>query len=461
VSISNKNVDEFQDLLLSAEQIQQLALSQGADEVVVSISSSVSNELSQRAGKVETCKQARSMGISIRLLVDGKYSVHSASDPSPASMKPFLKRAIDATHYLEEDPHRAMLPQAEMGASDVSQLELYDDSWQTRSPEERRSELEALEQACLAEAENSTAQLRSITAHIWDSSSRSALLFSNGHAAGWKRSSFGHGAEITLVEQKKKEDGTEIERLPEAYNFYSARQLNSLPKKAEVAAGLLERGERRVGSSAIESEQLPILLENRAAGRIIGMILSPLGGGSIYEKRSCMLDKIGEKIASSALTIYDDPLVLQGLGSSPYTGDGLAKTRTPLITNGVLQNYLLGLYNARRLNMEVTTGGSTSNIIIEPGRRSEQEILASLPKIVRIEGFLGGNANPLTGDFSYGITGTLFEHGEPTSKLSEMNISGNIFTLLDHFIEPADNTWSFSSYRVPSLLFDAIQLSGL
>ena len=111
------------------------------------------------------------------------------------------------------------------------------------------------------------------------------------------------------------------------------------------------------------------------------------------------------------------------------------------------------------MGMNPTTGGS-SNLVMQPGARSPSEIARSLPQAIRVEGFLGGNANPTSGDFSYGIHGTLLEHGEPVQSLSEMNISGNLFELLDHYVEAANDPWGFGSWRVPTLRFDDIQFSG-
>ena len=97
---------------------------------------------------------------------------------------------------------------------------------------------------------------------------------------------------------------------------------------------------------------------------------------------------------------------------------------------------------------------------MEPGKRSPIEIARSLPKAIRVEGFLGGNANPTSGDFSFGIHGTLLENGEPVQSLSEMNISGNLFELLDNYVESANDSWRFGAWRVPTLRFDNIQFSG-
>ena len=88
------------------------------------------------------------------------------------------------------------------------------------------------------------------------------------------------------------------------------------------------------------------------------------------------------------------------------------------------------------------------------------EILKELPRAIRVESFLGGNSNITTGDFSYGISGTLFEYGEKVKGLSEMNVSGNLFTFLPKWLCSANNPWEYSSFRVPSLLFDDMQFSG-
>lgn len=449
------------DLLHQAQVIQDIALELGTDEVTVSIGSTVYTQMSQREGLLEKCEQSRSIGVHVSLLVDGKYSSHSTSDPSPRSMTPFLQRAIDATKYLEEDPHRGHLPREQMGIADISALDALDSYWSERTAEERKKDLQNLENSCVSYAQtHAKYPVRSVTAHVWDSYSKSVALFSNGHCCGWGRTSFGHGAELTLVENKNLEDGSTQERLPEAYDFYSARHFEDLPTIENIAQNLLLRGHRRVGSSAIASEQLPMLLENRSVGRLLRAVLGPLAANNIYEKRSCMIDKKGTQIASKNLSLYENPLLPRGVGSTPYSGDGMEKKQAPIIQDGVLCDYFIDVYNGRRLGM-VPNALGTSNVIIEPSEQSVASILQSLPKCIRVESFLGGNSNALTGDFSFGITGTLFEHGEAVQGVSEMNISGNIFELLQKYQQAANDVWTFGSYRTPSLLFDAIQFSGI
>ena len=137
----------------------------------------------------------------------------------------------------------------------------------------------------------------------------------------------------------------------------------------------------------------------------------------------------------------------------------LAKPRT-IIKDGVLESYYIGVYYGRKLDCAPTTG-SRSNWVIPPGSRSVEEIARDLPRAIWVDGFMGGNSNPVSGDFSFGIRGMLLEHGEPVQSLSEMNVSGNLLSLLEQLVEVANDPWDYSSLVTPSLVFDQVQFSGL
>ncbi len=194
-------------------------------------------------------------------------------------------------------------------------------------------------------------------------------------------------------------------------------------------------------------------------GSLLKVLIGPLSGTSIYEQRSCLADHLGKKIGAAAFQLFDDPLIPRAPGSSPHDGDGLPSQRRPIVENGVLKLFFINVYNGRRMGVPPTTGGA-SNLVIPPGARSEAEIVAGLGRAIKVEGFLGGNSNPTSGDFSFGINGSLIEGGALQGPVSEMNVSGNLFELLERFVEAADAPWIYSSWRSPSLLFDDIQFSG-
>jgi len=131
-----------------------------------------------------------------------------------------------------------------------------------------------------------------------------------------------------------------------------------------------------------------------------------------------------------------------------------------MVEKGVLNEYYIDWYRSRKLGVEPTTG-SPSNLILPPGKRSVAEIMKDLGRGIVINGFIGGNSNSNTGDFSIGITGRLLEKGEFTQAVSEMNIADNHLQFWNKLAEAANDPWTYSSWHMPSLVFTDVVVSGL
>jgi PmbA protein len=438
------------DLLHIARRAVEQARAAGAQEAVASASRGVSVELSQREGLLEQATESRSASLGIRLLVDERYSSHGTSDLRPEAVAVFIQRAVAASRLLEPDPDRALPPAEACGLAEGVELDSYSEAQEALASPERRALVAALEAAVLARRER--AALRSTTAYAGDSRSVSAVVFSNGFEGSSASTSFGYGATITLEEPGGK--------LPEASTGYSASHAEDLPDLDAVAEDAWERALRRLDSRPVPSGRYPMLLENRAVGRILGMLLGPMSGSALHYGRSCLAGKLGKRVAAEGFQLLDDPHIVRGAGSRRFDADGFPTARRVLVRDGVLQCYLLNQYFARKLDMAATTGG-TSNLVIPPGSRSPHAIATDLPRAIRVESFLGGNANSTTGDFSFGIRGTLLERGEPAQSVSEMNIAGNLFELYERYREAADDVRRYGTSRVPSVLFDDVQFSGV
>lgn len=432
-----------------AARVVARAQALGAQEVSVGVSEGTQTEISRRDGRVEQASEASSRRLSIALLVDDKFSTHGTSDLRPDALDTFLQRAVVATRLLEPDPARA-LPPAELcgrGATEAA-LDHYDPQWLERTAGDRGADAAALEEAVLA---HKAADFVSATVYTSDGQGRYVHATSHGFADVTEGAWFAHGATVTLSD----EGG----RRPEGSAFYATRYLADLPGVDDVATDAYERAHEAVGSAPIASGRYPMILLNRVAGRILGTLAGPLSGGAIHHGRSCLADKLGDRIGSDALTILDDPTIPRGLGSTPWDDDLMVATPRTIVDGGVLKAHYLSMYYARKLERDPTTG-SRSNWVLPPGDEAWRDLAAAYPKAILVTGFLGGNANPLTGDFSYGIRGRLVENGEPTAKLSEMNVTGNVLTLFHQLVARADDPWMYSSTRSPSLVFEDVQFSG-
>ena len=169
---------------------------------------------------------------------------------------------------------------------------------------------------------------------------------------------------------------------------------------------------------------------------------------------------IARKIGSDIFTLVDDPHIAGAMGSKLYDGDGFATKKRTMIGNGVLKEYYIDWYRSRKLGVEPTTGG-TSNLVLPPGKRPVEDIMKDLGRGILINGFIGGNSNSNTGDFSIGITGTLFEKGEPVQAVAEMNIADNHLEFWNKFSEAANDPWTYSGWIMPSLVFTDVVVSGV
>lgn len=436
-------------LLDLASDVVKDALSLGADEASVSVSKGSHATIVRRDGQVEQATEATTMGLAVGLFIDGRSSSHSTSDLRPDALRDFLERAIAATSYLEPDADRRQPDAALCGrGSTEAELDQDDPTWSDRTPADR-GELAARMEAALDQVRTDDV----ISGSTWcaDGRSTSVRVMSNGFSGEHTSAGFSLGGDVTLDDGQGKR--------PEAGAYFGSRHLADLPEVDHIAREVMERARERIGAKPIESGTYPLILLNRAAGRVLGMLGGPLSGASLFEKRSCLDGRLGTRIGSDVLTLVDDPTIPRGLGSRPWDGDALVATPRTIIDKGVLNSYYIDVYYGRRLGMDPTTG-SRSNWIVPPGERSWQELTRGYDKAILVNSFLGGNNNGITGDFSFGIRGLLIENGEISAPLSEMNVSGNLLELLPKLAAVANDPWKWSGTRSPTLIFEDVDFSG-
>jgi PmbA protein len=437
-----------ESILDLAERVVAYAKKAGADEVGCTVSEGTHVTIQRRGGKVEQATEATTRGLSLSVLKDDRYSSNSTSDLRPEALEAFVERAVASTAYLEPDPARRQPDGARCGRGVTEeQLDQLDPRWSDRTAADRASFAEALESELRALHRDDVV---SSAVYSADGFGRSIRVMSNGFTGEDEGAWFAAGGEMTLAEGEKR---------PESAAYFAARHLSDLPDLPAIAAEIDRRTRERLGAGPVASGAYPMLLNRRAAGRILGMLAGPLSGGSLQQGRSCLADLLGEKLGSDAFTLIDDPTLPRGLGSRPWDGDGFRSRPRTLFENGVLKEYNIGHYHATKLGVEATSGGR-SNWVVPPGDRSFAEMAADLPRAIEVTGFLGGNSNGATGDFSLGIRGVLWENGSPSRSLAEMNVSGNLRTLFQQLVEVGNDPWTFSSVRSPTLLFRDVQFSG-
>jgi PmbA protein len=230
--------------------------------------------------------------------------------------------------------------------------------------------------------------------------------------------------------------------------------------KDGIGEKALERTLRKLGQGKIASGKYPMIVDNMNAGRLLSPLISAILGSSIQQKTSFLLDKLSEKVLSDRVTLIDEPHWSGKRGARYFDGEGVKTRRLPVFEEGVLKTYYIDTYHGNKLGMSPTISGP-SILTIGMGERGVEGLVSSLAKGILVTGFNGGNTNSSTGNYSFGVEGFLIEGGKLSLPISEMNITGNMLTLWNRLLEIGNDVRESSSWRIPSLMFDDVDFSGL
>lgn len=431
------------------EYILKAAKNAGADDCKVIFSKRRFVEMSHRDHKLEEVKEATSQNIGMDVFVNQRFSTQTTVDLRQESLDMFVRNAIETTKLLEEDPYRCLPdPRYYEGRQDI-ELEMSDNGYETVTPELRLTMTRELEDSC---REAGGDKVVSITSGVYDEFSDVVILTSNGFQGHEQKTMFHSGVGMTAQD--------EGDRRPAGWDFAGSRSIKGLPAARDIGKQAAARTLELLGAKKIATETLPVIIDNRCVGNVLGNYVWAMNGAALQQKSSFLEHKKGEKTGSGVFTLIDDPFIVGGMGSRLFDGEGFAAQKRVMVDQGVLKEYFIDWYRSRKLGVEPTAGGP-ANLILPPGERSVAEIMKDLGRGILINGFIGGNSNPNTGDFSIGITGTLFENGEPAQAVAEMNIAGNHLQFWHKLTEAANDPWPYSSWRLPSLVFSDVVVSGM
>jgi PmbA protein len=438
------------DLLSITRKAAELALAKGAYEAAAGAYRARHVEVAWRDGRVEKVTEATTRGLGLDLYVDGRYASVSTSDLREEALARFVADAVALARTLAPDPYRK-LPDPELyrGQADV-ELDLDDPTYGALDAAERRRLAEAIEVA--ARGVPGAERILSVTTSAADSRAESALVQTNGFEGTKRGTDFWISAEVTV----KDPDG----RRPEEYAASGGRHRSAQEPPEAVGRRAAERAMSRVGAVKGESAVTTLVVDQRASGRLLAALLGPLAASALQQKRSYLEGKLGTAVASPLLDLRDDPLVPRGLGSRLYDSEGIAAKPFTIFEDGVLRSCFVDTYYGRKLGMKPTTSRS-SNLAWKLGASSRDALVAQAGEGVLVTGFLGGNSNGTTGDFSLGVRGFRIRNGAITEPVGELNASGNHLELWRRLVAVGNDPYPYSAMRTPTLVFEGVQLAGL
>ena len=216
--------------------------------------------------------------------------------------------------------------------------------------------------------------------------------------------------------------------------------------------------------------EVPVIFDALTARGLLAQAASLVSGYSVYRRQSCWADRLGERVASDLVSVIDDGRVPGGLGSKPFDGEGLPTRRKAVIEGGRLETWLLDTYSARKLGLASTGNASrgvggvpgvgATNLWIEPGDLTLDEIIADTPRGLLVTELMGMGFNPVTGDYSRGAAGLWIEDGEIAYPVEEITIAANFKDMMWGIDRVGSEILWLGSMASPPLRIERMTVAG-
>ena len=446
-----------------AADVVAMAMKAGASDAEAVVREGDEFSVNVRMGQVETLKESGSRALGLRVFLGSRSASSSTSDFTPDGIRQLVEGAMALAGVTEEDPFAGLPETAEFGSAGGDLHLRYDDVYSLSGPDR-------IEWARRAEAAAMAADKRITNSDggSFDAATgRKVLANSRGFVGSYQTSYAGVSAAPLAMDEngKMQRDGW----------WSSARSFAHLDTPEAVGKEAARRALRRLGARRVKTQQSPIIFAPEVARSIIGSIFEAASGDSIWRHASFLAGKLGEQVAASSLTLIDDNLMLLptgagGFGTSPFDGEGLPSRRTVAVKNGVLENYLLNTYSARKLGMKSTHNASRGlagtpgigcgNLYLEPGKQTPGQIIAEVDTGLYVTSLMGFGVNVVTGDYSRGATGLWIEKGELTHAVEEITIAGNLGEMLKNVTAIGNDLVFRGSVASPTLRIDGMTIAG-
>jgi len=429
-----------------AESLVERAIAAGATAADALYAGNQSSGVEVRLGQTEGVSRSEGEEIGLRLFVGQRSATVASSDLSDEALAVLVERCLAMAREAPEDPYAGLAPSELLELGDPPFLDA-DDHCEPDPTELRVRALEA-ETAALAIA----GVTNSGGASAGASASIIALATSGGFSAAYRTSGHSNSAGVVAGE------GASMQR---DHAWHSARHLDDLEAAMEIGQRAGERAVAKLNPTRPKACKYPVIFDPRVSSTLLGNFSGAINGASVARKTSFLREKLRMPVFSPDVTIIDDPLRLRGLRSRAFDAEGVRVSRQELVSGGILNQWIADSASARQLGLEPTghatrgvggaPGASPSNLYMAPGRRSREELLASVPEAVLVIELIGQGVNGVTGDYSRGAVGFMVRGGEIAEPVAEITVAGN---LVDIFagLEPASDLEFRRGIDAPTIL---------
>jgi len=417
-----------------------------SDGAEVAVTKTTGISVSTRYGEVENVEFNSDGALGITVYYQNRKGSASSTDLSPEAIKRTVQAALDIARYTSPDPF-AGVADRELLAFDAPDLDLFHP---TEIDADRAIELAArAEQAALqADSRITNTEGGSFNSHV------GIKVFGNSHGMLQGYCSSRHSLSSCVIA----EANGDMER---DYAYTIGRAMEDLKSPESVGEECARRTLSRLSPRKMSTMKAPVLFAAEVATGLFGHLVGAISGGSVYRKSTFLLDSLGQQILPEWLTIEEHPHLLKGLASTPFDSEGVRTERRDIIKDGVLQNWLMTSYSARKLGLQSTGhAGGIHNWRIAGQGHSFDDLLKQLGTGLVVTELMGQAVSALTGDYSRGASGFWVENGVIQYPVSEITIAGNLKDMWRNMVTIGSDIETRSNIQCGSILLPEMKIAG-
>lgn len=415
--------------------------------------------LQAKEGQIETLTRATETGLAVRALVDSGRGLKAGAaftyDFSPQALAEAVAQAKGLALLSPPEPDLDLAPPPHS----LPQIETLDPELASISQEEKARlalELEAVGLAYdprIVKVRRAGYQERQT--QVWLRNSLGLDLFRAGTLCQ---------VEILLLARQGQENQT-------GYDFAFSPFFRRLDPAAcaktaaSLAVGLL-------GAGRGQSGPFPVVFSNLVAAELLSVLAPAFLAENVQKGKSLLAGRLGQKVFSDKVSILDDGLYKEGLGSRPFDDEGTPQQTTHLVNDGLLQGFLYDRLaaargkrpptgNGRRPSLKTPPLTQPTNFYLKPGQGNLESLIADLAEGFLVSEVMGlHTADPISGEFSLGASGFWIKDGRKNRPIQAAAISGNLLDLFGRVARVGADLKFIGQVGSPSFLVDRLDVAG-
>lgn len=428
------------------EDLLSEAKKQGASSAEAVISSDAGLSATVRMGDVETIEHTRDNALGISVYFGQRKGSASTSDLSSQAIIDTVKAACSIASYTSEDDCTG-LADPELMAKEIPDLDLYH-PWSIDVDEAIN-----LGKICEAAALDYAPEINNSEGATLNSHS-GLKVYGNSHGFIGGYPSSRHSLSCSVLGQDNK-------GMQRDYWYSSGRSTTDLEDAEAVGRKAGERTLARLNARKISTREAPVIFQADMAVGLLRSLMGAISGSAIYRQSSFLLDHLKKQIFPDFVNIHENPLLQRGLSSAPFDSEGVATKPRSIVSEGILQGYVLSSYSARKLGMQTTgNAGGVRNLTIEQGEQDLTDLLKQMDQGLLITELMGHGVNTVTGDYSRGAAGFWVENGEIQYPVEEITVAGNLKQMFMQLLAVGNDIDPRTSVRTGSWLIESMTIAG-